>query len=170
VSRRGTDQTERRRSDGEGLDGFWRLADDVGTGWAEVLFLSLPGVVVLLNLVPYRRGPMAFAALTGLVVAGVAAGVAGGGWVRMDPPWPEWRVRTALYRLVHYSLGLFALGLSGAVVLVEVGTLGSAVVTAAGGVVLVASLPRLFGLAGRGLRRLRDRHRYLFGPAEPPSP
>lgn len=168
---RGTDpETERRQiRPQERLEGFWKFADDLGTGGAEVLFLSLPGVVLLLNAVPYRRGPMSFAALTAIAAAGAGAGILGGGWVTVDPPWPEWRVTTALYRLVHYSLGLFALGLGGAAVLVEVGLVASAVAVSLGGVLLVAALPRLLGLTGRAVAYLREWHRYLFGPADPPT-
>jgi hypothetical protein len=168
---RGTDtETERRKiRPQDRLDGFWKLADDLGTGGAEVLFLSLPGLVLLLNAVPYRRGPMAFAAITALVATGAGAGVLGGGWLTLDPPWPAWSVSTTLYRVVYYSVGMFVLGLGGAAVLVATGTLVAAVVVGLGGLLLAGVLPRLFALSGRTVRYVRAWHRYLFGPADPPT-
>ncbi|WP_255198029.1 hypothetical protein [Halorarius litoreus] len=125
--------------------GLWQRVDDLSSGGAEVLFLSLPGLVVLVNS-GYRPADVSFAALVSLLVVTVGV-TARSRWVDADPPWPNWRVSTVVFRVLYYSLTMLLLGVVGGFVAGAIGGLvGLAVVVvllAGLGTVAVAALPRL---------------------------
>jgi hypothetical protein len=136
---------ERERRAREEPPGFWKRADDLSSGGAEVLFLSLPGLVALVNS-GYRPADVSFAALVSLVVVTVGVTVRSR-WVEVDPPWPAWRLTTLLFRVIYYSLTMTVLGFLGGFVAGVVGGvvgLGVAVLLLAVlGAAAVEALPRL---------------------------
>jgi hypothetical protein len=172
MSARGTDpDTERRKTQPvERLSGFWKFADDYATGAAEVLFLGLPAMVWLTR-TRYEPASTTFAALVGMSVLALGVALGGGEWLAFNPPWPGWNVPAALFRFGHHNLSIAGLGIGGGYL---DATLGSAVLTvvvvASVAATVVALFPRSYALTTHVWGRLRDAHRYLFGPTEPPQP
>lgn len=142
--------------------GAWRWADDLSSGGAEVLFLSLPGLVVLVNS-GYRPAEVSFAAVVGLVVVSVGV-TARSRWTRADPPWPDWRVATFLFRIGYYSVTMLLLGFVGGFVTATIGTLPAVGVVTTLGAGAVVALPYLLVATRTGVARLRRWHAWLFGP------
>lgn len=162
---RGTtpEQEQRKLRPVERLRGPWKYADDLSTGGAEVVFLSLPGTVALVNS-GFGSASIVFSLFASIAVLSIGVAAGGCGWVTFEPPWPKWRLSTFLLRIAYYSLAMVVLGVSGAVAGMLAGPWVALGVIVALGAGFVALLPRSFVAVSETVRRVRAWHRWLFPP------